>query len=246
MSKNVIYITLLLFVHRSNTEATSSLTVEDKNILDQTARYGLISLSDTRSANYTFNLTGVLLLGLVVSAATTYWTFLNVHLNKNRKDSEYDSAYGGNYRRKRSVTESMLEKVIFTIRELEKKVKETRLYKKRENKINEGCCLEKLVCMSPLTHNKIELGTFGSEVNKSFRVFELYLQKYVENDLTHSPLNRLFGAWMKGRYKEECDSDLKHKCSMSDEELLSILRESFSNRSSASDNSVLEEKFLMQ
>ncbi|KAK2703430.1 uncharacterized protein LOC136041839 [Artemia franciscana] len=192
----------------------------------------IISLANSSSANYTVNLTGVVLLGLAVSAAATFWAFLTVHLNKNKNDREYDGGYDDGYRKKRSLPESLLENIIFTIMELENKVKESRSDVVKEYEIGGDCCLERLVCVASSKHAKLNPVTYGSHLNSSFRDFQLYLEENSLKGLTRFRLNKLYGSWLRGQNKKNCDSDSKCRCSTHDKELLSTLGESLISQNS--------------
>lgn len=208
MGQNLLAVAAFLLLAHS---VTADLIPTYRDEAEETGRIGVISLSGS-TANYTINLTGIILLGLALSAAVTLWAYLHTLFGKG-----YGGSYGGSYAAastytdtyaantyKRSVEDDASATLPIVLANMHQRFE--------DSEINDMPCRQRVMCEAAHPKNHFAQNTFGHAVNAFFRLVEddEEMMKQVEGD---KRATKYLAAWIEGKRGKSCKAAYE-KCSM--------------------------------
>ncbi|XP_046452455.1 uncharacterized protein LOC124200304 isoform X2 [Daphnia pulex] len=193
----MVTVALMLFglsalVNGANAENLFPTYPDDGN-MEEEARYGVISLSpSTSSLNYTLNLSGLLVLGLGVAAATMFWAHVTT-LSDNKI--------------KRSLNDDGTESLSLMLSNMHRSFERAQVY--------EPACRQRIICEIGAGHKMpatFPEKSFGHSVDSFFGSADAHkaLTERLEN---HKRAKTYLMAWNEGKGGKVCKAAYD-QCSM--------------------------------
>ncbi|XP_059351272.1 uncharacterized protein LOC130696231 [Daphnia carinata] len=198
----LLLIGLSALLNEARAENLFPTSLDDGN-LEEEARYGVISLTpSTSSLNYTVNLSGLLVLGLGVAAATMFWAHVTT-LSDNRL--------------KRSASDEGTASLAIALNNMHRRFERAEIY--------EMACRQRIICeIGAEKKDDFPENSFAYSVNSFFGSVNgnKMLTESFEN---HKRAKSYLMAWNEGKGGKKCKT-VYDQCSMTNDSINKLIKSS--------------------